>query len=291
MKIKEDNRDEEDERSCWQDGKNLCSHWYDLIVPFARYVSMNGLDSIQNGFKSFRAYQMATVFRDCRESYQCQFDIAGDESVAVAEYEVVYIMSELLDDLNIGGCEKVVEWSVGYLWRAVSLSQVSNVCSTIDKLDKLSLEQIKKELIDVKGIDVKTVSNICSFLRTFRGKPREFLSKLKEEHNELLINESSKQAWNEFDKLFDMLEDTGRIKNFVLDLSLSLSRCPDYYTGVIYEAVLKGVTTQQQQVGLIAYGGRYDNLIGMFGSEPVPAIGVTLEIEHVQSWNNTIKMS
>ncbi|KAG5063695.1 hypothetical protein JHK85_004878 [Glycine max] len=34
-------------------------------------------------------------------------------------------------------------------------------------------------------------------------------------------------------------------------------------------------------VGSIAAGGRYDNLIGMFGSRSVPAVGVSLGIERV----------
>ncbi|GJT80202.1 histidine--tRNA ligase, cytoplasmic [Tanacetum coccineum] len=60
-------------------------------------------------------------------------------------------------------------------------------------------------------------------------------------------------------------------------LDLSLARGLDYYTGVIYEAVFKGAT----QVGSIAAGGRYDNLIGMFGTKRVVAIGVSLGIECV----------
>lgn len=35
------------------------------------------------------------------------------------------------------------------------------------------------------------------------------------------------------------------------------------------------------QIGSIAAGGRYDNLIGMFGSKPVPAVGASLGIERV----------
>lgn len=35
------------------------------------------------------------------------------------------------------------------------------------------------------------------------------------------------------------------------------------------------------QVGSIAAGGRYDNLIGMFGTKQVPAVGVSLGIERV----------
>ncbi|GKA38611.1 histidine--tRNA ligase, cytoplasmic, partial [Tanacetum coccineum] len=51
----------------------------------------------------------------------------------------------------------------------------------------------------------------------------------------------------------------------------------DYYTGVIYKAVFKGAT----QVGSIAAGGCYDNLIGMFGTKSVVGIGVGLGIERV----------
>lgn len=35
------------------------------------------------------------------------------------------------------------------------------------------------------------------------------------------------------------------------------------------------------QVGSIVGGGRYDNLIGMFGTKQVPAVGVSLGIERV----------
>lgn len=45
-----------------------------------------------------------------------------------------------------------------------------------------------------------------------------------------------------------------------VSFDLSLARGLDYYTGVIYETVLKG-----QDVGSVSGGGRYDNLVGMFG--------------------------
>lgn len=35
------------------------------------------------------------------------------------------------------------------------------------------------------------------------------------------------------------------------------------------------------QIGSIAAGGRYDNLIGMFGTKQVPAVGISLGIERV----------
>lgn len=81
---------------------------YDLTVPFARFVAMNGL-------ASFKRYQIAKVYRRdnpskgrYREFYQCDFDIAGtpgpDEKMA-PDFEVVRILTELLDELNIGEYE------------------------------------------------------------------------------------------------------------------------------------------------------------------------------------------
>ncbi|CAI0436638.1 unnamed protein product, partial [Linum tenue] len=86
---------------------------------------------------------------------------------------------------------------------------------------------------------------------------------------------SSKRALDELDILFEALDRSKCISKVVFDLSLA--RGLDYYTGVIYEAVFKGTT----QVGSIAAGGRYDNLIGMFGTKQVPAVGVSLGIERV----------
>jgi len=56
---------------------------------------------------------------------------------------------------------------------------------------------------------------------------------------------------------------------FQVVFDLSLARGLDYYTGVIYEAVLKGVQIDGEEVsvGSVAGGGRYDGLVGMFDSK------------------------
>lgn len=88
-------------------------------------------------------------------------------------------------------------------------------------------------------------------------------------------NEGSIVALNELEILFKALEKANALDRIVFDLSLA--RGLDYYTGVIYEAVFKGAT----QVGSIAAGGRYDNLVGMFSGKQIPAVGVSLGIERV----------
>nr|KAJ0196602.1 hypothetical protein LSAT_V11C700366790 [Lactuca sativa] len=119
-------------------GGEICSLWYDLTVPFVRYVAMNGLTS-------FRRYQIAKVYRRDnpskarhREFYQCDFDIAGDETIA-ADFEVVRILVELLDELNIGDYE-LLDGMLEIC--GVPFHKMRTICSSIDKLDKQSFDQI-----------------------------------------------------------------------------------------------------------------------------------------------------
>lgn len=79
---------------------------------------------------------------------------------------------------------------------------------------------------------------------------------------------------------------------------LSLARGLDYYTGIIYEAVLTqvgvtaagdvsngGAAEESVSVGSVAGGGRYDGLVGMFDPKgrKVPCVGVSIGIERIFS--------
>jgi histidyl-tRNA synthetase len=74
------------------------------------------------------------------------------------------------------------------------------------------------------------------------------------------------------------LEAFGTVGSVHIDLSLA--RGLDYYTGVIYEAVLVDGETK---VGSIAAGGRYDNMVGQFAGKDIPAVGVSIGIERVMA--------
>lgn len=258
-------------------GGELCSLRYDLTVPFARYVAMNGLTS-------FKRYQIAKVYRRdnpskgrYREFYQCDFDIAGQFEKMMPDFEVIKILTELLDELDIGEYEvklnhrKLLDGMLAIC--GVPQEKFRTICSSIDKLDKQSFEQIKKEMVDEKGLSNEISDRIGTFVK-WRGPPVELLSKLKQECSFLENNESS-LALDELEIMFKALEKSKCIDRVVFDLSLA--RGLDYYTGVIFEAVFKGAA----QVGSIAAGGRYDNLIGMFGTRQVPSVGISLGIERV----------
>ncbi|CAM8980192.1 unnamed protein product [Rhodiola kirilowii] len=259
-------------------GGELCSLRYDLTVPFARFVAMNALTS-------FRRYQIAKVYRRdnpskgrYREFYQCDLDIAGQFELMGPDFEIVKILTELLDELDIGDFEvklnhrKLLDGMMEIC--GVPPQKFGTICSSIDKLDKQSFEEIKKEMVEEKGLTAETADKIGEYVKQ-RGSPLELMYKLKQDGSKLLENQGSVVALNELEILFKALEKSKCSDKVIFDLSLA--RGLDYYTGVIFEAVFKGST----KVGSIAAGGRYDNLIGKFGTKQVPAVGVSLGIERV----------
>ncbi|KAI3853953.1 hypothetical protein MKX03_024179 [Papaver bracteatum] len=259
-------------------GGELCSLRYDLTVPFARYLAMNRISS-------FKRYQIGKVYRRdnpaegrYREFYQCDFDIAGQYCTMGPDFEVVKVLTELLDELNIGDYEiklnhrKLLDGMLEIC--GVPPEKFRTICSSVDKLDKQEFEKIKKEMVEEKGLTAEVADRIGALVKK-RGPPLELLSELKQQGSQFLENEGSCLALKELETLFQALERSKCIDRVVFDLSLA--RGLDYYTGVIFEAVSKGTT----KGGSIGAGGRYDNLIGMFGGRQVPAVGVSLGIERV----------
>ncbi|CAN6449854.1 unnamed protein product [Victoria cruziana] len=257
-------------------GGEICSLRYDLTVPFARYL-------VSHNITNMRRYHIAKVYRRdnpskgrYREFYQCDFDIAGQYPLMQPDFEVIKILTELLDELNIGDYEiklnhrKLLDGMLEIC--GVPPEKFRTVCSSIDKLDKQTFEQVQKELVEDKGLSRETTEMIGSFVKK-RGHPQQILAELKKEGSTFLGN--CRPVLDELEVLFTALEKSRCINRVSFDLSLA--RGLDYYTGVIYEAVFKGST----QVGSIAAGGRYDNLVSMFGGKEVPAVGVSLGIERV----------
>ncbi|KAL0717754.1 hypothetical protein Bca4012_067076 [Brassica carinata] len=244
-------------------GGELCSLRYDLTVPFARYVAMNGI-------VSFKRYQIAKVYRRdnpskgrYREFYQCDFDIAGLSEPMGPDFEVVKILTELLDKLEIG--DYVVKLNHRKLLDGmleicgVPAEKFRTICSSIDKLDKQSFEQVKKEMVEEKGLSSEVADRIGSFVKE-KGAPMELLTKLREEGSEFLANNSSKEALDELSIMFEALERSKCSHRIVFDLSLA--RGLDYYTGVIFEAVCKGAEAVRATETQVLVSVMEDNKLG-----------------------------
>lgn len=139
-----------------------------------------------------------------------------------------------------------------------------------------------------KGLDEETANKIWEYVQHNGGI--ELVDKLLED--EKLKNvPSAVQGLEEMRLLLKYCNIFGVGNQISFDLSLA--RGLDYYTGVIYEAVLKGnpnpkpdkksKNKHEETIGSVAGGGRYDNLVGMFDpkGKQVPCVGVSIGVERI----------
>uniref|UniRef100_A0A0R3RRP5 histidine--tRNA ligase n=1 Tax=Elaeophora elaphi TaxID=1147741 RepID=A0A0R3RRP5_9BILA len=282
-------------------GGELLSLRYDLTVPFARYLAMNKTVVYLKRYHIGKVYRRDNPSRGrFREFYQCDFDIAGSYDLMIPEAELLRIVNEILNALDIGRFEIKVNHKL-LLDGMFSVSGVPEkhfkaVCSSIDKLDKLPWENIKNELCNEKHIHNDVVSKLETFLRL-----REHNSSLTNldllnwfEKDEVTSKNSNiQEAVSEMKQLLEYCELFGILPTITIEPSLA--RGLDYYTGAIFEVILKDSSektlmennsaeeeTRSTNIGSVAGGGRYDNLVSMFlPKHKVPCVGISIGIERL----------
>lgn len=267
-------------------GGEILALRYDLTVPFARFCAEHGVENIKR-------YHIARVYRRdnpvmkqgrFREFYQCDLDIAGEYEPMVPDAECVKVVTEVLSELDVG--DYLVK--VNHRKLLDGIFEVAGVpeelfrpiCSAVDKLDKAEWPEVKAEMLQ-KGIDEERAEIIWKYVQNKGG--RDLVEKLLQDEV-LAANPSAKEGLEAMKLLFHYCDAYGTPAERV-SFDLSMARGLDYYTGVIYEAVLVGA-----RVGSVAGGGRYDNLVGMFlarnqkkNKKPkvIPCVGVSLGIERL----------
>uniref|UniRef100_A0A4W6E182 histidine--tRNA ligase n=1 Tax=Lates calcarifer TaxID=8187 RepID=A0A4W6E182_LATCA len=281
-------------------GGELLSLRYDLTVPFARYLAMNKITNIKRYHiaKVYRRDNPAMTRGRYREFYQCDFDIAGQYDAMIPDAECLKIVHEILSELDLGDFRiKVNDRRIldgMFAVCGVPDEKFRTICSTVDKLDKMAWEDVKKEMVNEKGLSEEAADQIGEYVSMQGG--RDLAERLLQDPK----MSQSKQACaglSDIKLLFSYLELFQVTDKVVFDLSLA--RGLDYYTGIIYEAVLTQagvapVSNETQQgapaeesvsVGSVAGGGRYDGLVGMFDPKgrKVPCVGVSIGIERIFS--------
>ncbi|XP_071847882.1 histidine--tRNA ligase, cytoplasmic-like isoform X2 [Apostichopus japonicus] len=275
-------------------GGELLSLRYDLTVPFARYVAMNKIAKIKRYHiaKVYRRDNPAMTRGRYREFYQCDFDIAGQYDPMIPDAECIKIVYEILDNLKLGNFVIKVNHRLilDGLFEVcgVPKDKFRTVCSSVDKLDKTFWEDVRGEMIDDKGLDPISADKIGEYVQL--NGSSELVEKLLKD--EQLVQSKAAKEGLEGMKLLIQYCDIFGVKDRVR-FDMSLARGLDYYTGVIYEAVLEGAelvksnskSKEQIGVGSVAGGGRYDGLVGMFAAKgkKVPCVGVSIGIERLFS--------
>ncbi|XP_077122250.1 histidine--tRNA ligase, cytoplasmic [Ranitomeya variabilis] len=278
-------------------GGELLSLRYDLTVPFARYLAMNKITNIKRYHiaKVYRRDNPAMTRGRYREFYQCDFDIAGQYDAMIPDAECLKIVHEILSELELG--EFLIKVNdrriLDGMFAVCGVPDIKfrTICSSVDKLDKTPWEEVKNEMVGEKGLASEAADLIGEYVQNNGGL--DLIEKLLKDAK-LSKNKLALEGLNDMKTLLQYLELFGVTDKISFDLSLA--RGLDYYTGVIYEAILlqnQGEQEQQQNdhteesvnVGSVAGGGRYDGLVGMFDPKgrKVPCVGVSIGIERIFS--------
>ena len=264
-----------------QGGERLALR-YDLTVPFARFLAVNAVGNIKRFHigKVYRRDQPALSRGRYREFYQCDFDIAGVYGRMVPDSECLAVACEILDALPIG--DFGIKLNHRRLLDAildicgVPAEKFRTICSAVDKLDKEPWDEVRREMVEDKGLSGDVADKIGKFV-VLKGKPWDMYNSLMME-KKFGDHQGAMEAMEDMRILFEYLEAMDKLHFISFDLSLA--RGLDYYTGVIYEAVCMNGNTQ---VGSIGGGGRYDYLVSMFqeAGKVTPTVGVSVGIERV----------
>lgn len=244
---------------------------YDLTMPLSRYFANNR----QFLNMPFKAIQIDKVFRAerpqkgrFREFYQCDIDIIGDGSIN-AEMELIAATTSALKAIGFSGFTVRINDRriLTDMIKAAGFSaeEVASVCISFDKLDKVGLDGVKAELLE-KGYDAAVVEKFMTILNEAEDDALKAAEKFC----------SDTEVVSNVKKVLDF---ANRISagEFTTVYDKSLVRGMGYYTGMVFEIVSPKFGSS------VAGGGRYDNMIGKFLGESVPAVGFSIGFERITS--------
>lgn len=239
---------------------------FDLTLPLVRFYAnnRNELPSI------FKAIQMGPVFRAeraqkgrYRSFAQCDIDIIGDES-NLAEIEIIQTISSTLKRLGFG--DFTIKISDRRILKAIVVSsgfseeEFGDVAITLDKLDKIGVEGIRKEL-NAKNYDAAAIELLLEKSAALESQGLEGIKEMCPEG---------------YDNLKDILDVIGGLADtFKIVFDHTLVRGMGYYTSTIFEIAYSDLGYS------IAGGGRYDKMIGKISGIDVPAVGFSIGFERI----------
>lgn len=210
-----------------------------------------------------RWYSIPNLFRyerpqrgRLREHWQLNVDIFGIESVE-ADAEIIGIVHDLMRAFGAKNEQFTIRINNRKLLRAaleeylgLDRDTAYSLNKLIDKKSKIKEEEFVSLIEKAVG---KKAADLMAFLNTNR---------MSELPKELVEHEGVK----ELAMLEALLKQKG-VKNYVFDPSLV--RGFDYYTGIVFEVFDTNPANGRSLFG----GGRYDDLVSMFGAQKVPGVG------------------
>lgn len=253
-------------------GKADMSLRFDLTVPLARYVAQYYSEL---SFP-YRRYHIGKVYRGernqkgrFREFYQADIDIIGNGTLDIInDAEIPSVIYSTFKDLGFDSFTIRINNRklLSGFFNSLGIDDSTYVLRAVDKLDKMGLDNVKKELEEL-GVSQESIDKILEFI-DIKGSNDEIINKLKnlkteDEKFQIGLDELEKVVKNI--RLFGIPE-----KNFNIDLTIA--RGLDYYTGTVYETLLDDYPS----IGSVCSGGRYDDLATFYTRQKLPGVGISI---------------
>jgi ATP phosphoribosyltransferase regulatory subunit len=214
-----------------------------------------------------RLYYNDNVFRKIpssnrqQEYYQSGVELLGGAGL-LADAEILLLLAKSLESVNLTNWQ-IVLGDVGLTTALLDTfpsqyrPKIRKCLADLDRVGLLNLaipEQLKLQALDLLDL---------------RGNPQQVLDRLLtlEWINHLDVQISYLKS------LVELLADTFPVAPI---LDLSLVPIYDYYTGIVFEVVSNNY--------VIAQGGRYNQLLGLYNSQGIshPSIGFCVNLEDLQ---------
>ena len=250
---------------------------YDLTVPLSRFYA-NHANDLPTPFKALQIGSVWRADRPQRGRYrqftQCDIDILGEPS-NLAEIELITATTTTIGRLGFKNFEiRINERRILKAMAAYSgfeEKDYDSIFITLDKMDKIGLEGVAAEL----GEEGYAKESIDKYLELFellkdRKDVAEGVAFLKDKLGDFLDQEVA-------DSLTEIATAVNATKNaeFTLVFDPTLVRGMSYYTGTIFEIAMPELGAA------CGGGGRYDNMIGKFTGNDVPACGFSIGFERI----------
>ena len=247
---------------------------YDLTVPLARYYS-NHANELPTPFK---ALQIGNVWRAerpqkgrYRQFMQCDIDILGEAS-NLAEIELILATTTTLGKLGFQNFQilindrRILKAMAAY--SGFHEEDYDKIFITLDKMDKIGIEGVEKELLET-GYDKVCVEKYLELFRGIQDVP-DGLAFIEEKTADFLEEDVRRS----FREIIESVKAT-KGEYFKLVFDPTLVRGMSYYTGTIFEIAMPELGAR------CGGGGRYDKMVGRFTGKDTPACGFSIGFERI----------
>lgn len=210
---------------------------------------------------NFMRYERPQRGRE-REFWQLNADIFGVEGVE-ADAEIIKMADAIMKAFGAKAKMYTIRVNdrnlINYMmheYLGLSAVQAELMIKLFDRKDKISHEDFRDQALEIFGEELGQ-EGLRKIAKLLSAKTMGELPDELQKADEL----------KEINNLFALLA-TSKVVNAVFDISLM--RGFDYYTGMVFEVFDNHPDNNRAMFG----GGRYDGLVGLFGGESVPTVGM-----------------